>query len=286
MMPLPISYQTALRPGHRFLLAALLVSAIATPAQARFKLEDLWGNGQSTPARRGNHQPPDLAAYPLAQGFRACPQHFPHGDLALPFVPHAKKLCFGGFGVLYDPVRKAPVAAVERLEADRVLAARMRQRSEDFFEEPRLPARERASLRDFQGTGWDRGHMAPAGDMPDQASLRESFSLANMVPQNPEHNRKSWSKIESDVRKYVSRTRHTVFVYTGPLYTSQPRSIGRGVAVPDVIWKVVFDASEGRAWAIWAPNSSEPLINPRIGYDEFLRRGGPDVLRGSGVTAR
>src|SRR5699024_839614 len=65
---------------------------------------------------------------------------------------------------------------------------------------------------DYQGSGFDRGHMAPAGDMHNQESMAQSFSLANIVPQNAQHNRGAWSKIEADTRKYVSRAQGDVYI--------------------------------------------------------------------------
>lgn len=67
---------------------------------------------------------------------------------------------------------------------------------------------------------FDRGHMAPAGDMPTAQAMAQSFSLANMVPQAPENNRGLWAKaFECSTRRYVKRTGSTVYVFTGPVYS-------------------------------------------------------------------
>jgi len=88
-------------------------------------------------------------------------------------------------------------------------------RGDHFYVEARLPKSERTSLEDYRGSGFDRGHMAPAADMGTNEAMAQSFSLANIVPQAPINNRKTWAKIEKDTRKYVMRATGDVYVITG-----------------------------------------------------------------------
>ena len=60
-------------------------------------------------------------------------------------------------------------------------------------------------MRDYVGSGFDRGHNSPAGDQEDPESMAQSFSLANMMPQAPQNNRIAWASIEKGTRKYVLR---------------------------------------------------------------------------------
>lgn len=75
-------------------------------------------------------------------------------------------LCYEAFAVLHSGVSRTPLYAAERLTRDSVAAARRVDRVDAFHDEDALPAVDRARLEDYVRSGYDRGHMAPAGDMP------------------------------------------------------------------------------------------------------------------------
>ncbi|MBS1190874.1 MAG: endonuclease [Rhodocyclaceae bacterium] len=224
-----------------------------------------------------------FALVPLAgaqAAFEACADYFPQGQppaLQLPGL-QVRDICFDSFAVLHSGKTKTPVYAVEKLNRERLLAARDEQRTNRFYEEARLPRRERARLEDYKDSGYDRGHMAPAGDMPNPDAMAQSFSLANVVPQVQSHNRKTWNRIERDTRRYAMRAKGDVYVFTGPWFSGPPTLIGSGVWVPEYLWKLVYDPATGRAWVHWSRNSSGQPVLPPIGYDEFVRRTGLRLL--------
>ena len=152
-------------------------------------------------------------------------------------------------------------------------------RTDRFYPEARLPAAERAELDDYHGSGYARGHMAPAGDMYTVEGMAQSFSLANMVPQDMHQNSGPWNKIEQDTRKYIMRARGDVYVFTGPVYAQRSQTIGAGqVAVPAYLFKAVYDASTGRAWVYWLENGPEAQARAPISYQEFVKRTGLQFL--------
>jgi len=130
-------------------------------------------------------------------------------------------------------------------------------RTNDFREDPLLP-HGTVTLDDYRGSGYDRGHLAPAADMGWASNIvSESFFLSNMSPQRPEFNRGIWKDLEHWVREGVER-RGSVFVYSGPVWkmswsdelelesgrTNSLKRIGRhGVVVPEGYFKVLL--SEG-----------------------------------------
>ncbi|NML14445.1 DNA/RNA non-specific endonuclease [Azohydromonas caseinilytica] len=224
-----------------------------------------------------------LGALAQAQGFTQCRGFFPAGTppRLSATVAQPRELCFAAFATLHSGRTKTPVYTVERLTREQLLDARDEQRTQRFFADARLPSAERATLEDYKGSGFDRGHMAPAADMPTPTAMAQSFSLANIVPQAPRNNQRTWAEIEKATRRYVMRAQGPVYVFTGPVFGARPRSIGEGrVWVPAYLYKLVYDASTRRAWAHWVENSDDARAGPPISYQELVRRTGIEFLPG------
>jgi endonuclease G, mitochondrial len=188
-----------------------------------------------------------------------------------------RALCYSSFAVLHSGKSHTPIYVAERLNKEQL--ENKVNRGTQFFADARLPRAERAELEDYKNSGFDRGHMAPAGDMANEEAMAQSFSLANMVPQYPINNRKPWASIEKATRKYVMRAAGDVFVITGPVFDSNPPTIGANkVWVPQHLFKLVYDPSTGRAWAHWLDNSDEARVGKPISYDELVRRTGINFI--------
>ncbi len=151
-------------------------------------------------------------------------------------------LCYRAYAALASGVTKGPLWSAERLTRDGLDGARSLPREGEFHPDIRLPAADRAWLEDYRELGFDRGHMAPSGDMPDAEAQQQSFSLANVVPQASPLNRGVWAAIEAAVRALAER-RGELFVVTGPAYVAaEVKAIGPDqVLVPSAIWKAVYD---------------------------------------------
>lgn len=149
-------------------------------------------------------------------------------------------------------------------------------RTDDFRPDTSIPFGCRAELQDYSGSGFDRGHMAPAADM-DRSNrvMSESFLLSNMAPQvGIGFNRHIWANLEAAVRGWVEQ-RGTLTIITGPVFATEVdrvsyQVIGRNnVAVPTHFYKIIVDArdlSNVEALAFMLPN--ERLSNRQ--YSEFL----------------
>lgn len=103
-----------------------------------------------------------------------------------------------------------------------------------------------ATLSDYKGSGYDRGHLCPAGDMTtNKVAMSESFYMSNMSPQNPSFNRGVWKSLESTVRNWAEDEKE-IFVATGPVFSNNISSIGDGVTVPGSYYKVIFDSTKDK----------------------------------------
>jgi endonuclease G len=187
----------------------------------------------------------------------ACPQHFFNGaepTLTNPkFAPKTRQICYTEFALLHSGLTRTPLWVAEHLTPRRARGARALNRLNNFHADPKLPPTERAELSDYVRSGFDRGHMAPAGDMTTPQGMDESFSLANMVPQNSENNRNLWESIERAVRDYSER--HEVYVVTGPIFQGENLQALKGrVLVPTHIAKAIYDPQSNIVGAYLVPN--------------------------------
>lgn len=121
-----------------------------------------------------------------------------------------------------------------------------------------------ASKTDYYKSGYDRGHLAPAGDMKiSSISMSESFLLSNISPQNPSFNRGGWKKLESQIRSWVL-SEGEMYVVTGPILTDSFESIGsNSVTVPSYFYKIVYSKPHNKMIGIVMPNQK---INNDLKY--------------------
>jgi len=115
------------------------------------------------------------------------------------------------------------------------------KRMNNFHEEEDVPE-PRATLQDYRGSGWSRGHMCPAGDNKwSYNAMYDSFSLVNVCPQNSKLNSGLWNSIEMDCRKWAKRYGE-VYIVCGPVFLNREHeTIGiNKVVVPEAFYKVIL----------------------------------------------
>lgn len=112
-----------------------------------------------------------------------------------------------------------------------------------------------ASLNDYKGTGYDRGHLAPAGDMKDSfKSMSESFLLSNVSPQEPSFNRGGWKRLESLVRSWAEKD-ELYIITAGVLKESLSKIGANGVSVPKYFFKIIYVPSSSKMIGFLMPNA-------------------------------
>lgn len=160
---------------------------------------------------------------------------------------------FTSYVAEYDPRLRNPKYVLEHFTAD-VLRGDGNRSNSNFKEDPSIDSRFRAQLDDFRGSGYDRGHMAPASNHKrSQEAMDDTFVLTNISPQVGQgFNRDYWARFERFVQELAGRC-NDVYVVTGPLFLPQPNGKGgwsmqhpmlggppRMVAVPTHFYKIVL----------------------------------------------
>lgn len=190
---------------------------------------------------------------------------------------NTQALCMDGFAVMYSGVSRTPLWSAEHLDRKRLQQAKQIDREDSFHEESRLPKSMRAKLSDYSGSGYDRGHLAPNGNMANRSQQYDSFSLANIAPQSPRNNRYIWRNIESATR-YLTQQYGEVYTITGVAFTNKKtKQLADRVLVPSHFFKAVYIPASNQAGVYYAPNDESERIEV-ISLDELTSKIGIDVL--------
>ena len=167
-----------------------------------------------------------------------------------------------GYVLEHSSLDKVPLWVCERIKKDHLEGSATRENSR-FKPDPQLRPGRRAELADYRGSGYDRGHQAPAADFKySQDRMNDSFYLSNMAPQvGVGFNRHIWRFLEEDVRK-AAENRGEVFVVTGGMFYDPDEEspdtadgfveyavIGpNAVSVPTHFYKIVTAKNSSGQW--------------------------------------
>lgn len=121
-----------------------------------------------------------------------------------------------------------------RWTAELVTAVSLRDNAErrnPFKIDPDAPVEFRAEPKDYAGSGFDRGHLAPsANHQRTQRGNDETFYLSNMSPQLPEFNRGVWKLLESHIRTMATSGVYSeIYVFSGPLFLPSGQRVSYAV---------------------------------------------------------
>lgn len=151
-----------------------------------------------------------------------------------------------------------------------------------FIEDPKVRTGS-ADWRNYKQSGYDKGHLCPAGDMEfGAAAYNDTFFTSNISPQLHDFNSGVWNRLEQKVRYWAVKY-DGVYVVTGGVLASSLKTIGKEkVSVPDYFYKVLLDNREGdfKMIAFLLPNteSSAPLYRFVVSVDRIEKMTGIDFF--------
>jgi len=162
-----------------------------------------------------------------------------------------------GYVLEHTPLEKIPLWVSEQVTKQQ-LGGDL-PRNNKFAPDPKLKPGRRSELADYKGSGYDRGHMAPAGNQTRDAELKvQTFFLSNMTPQVPALNQQIWRELEDKTRDWVEQFGVTHQITGALFYDPKEESpetadglieynvIGKGhVAVPTHLFKIIIAKDSG-----------------------------------------
>ena len=204
-----------------------------------------------------------LAASSLAQAWdqrapnpvQACQVHSPYGFAQT--ARTAQPICREAYLVAYDAPVKIPAYVAYTLLPQNALGCFPRTNA--FVADASVQGGARPD--DYAGTGYDKGHAAPDGDLSwSQQVEYESFLMTNMYPQHGSLNRGIWKLLETSVRGWAVQTNQSYTIFVGAFYSAGDPTIGNGVVVPHGFYKIVIN-NNTRQIAGWAFPHTKPYVN-------------------------
>ena len=194
---------------------------------------------------------------PTEAQFLECVQAF--DEIGIPYyrseaaLSEVQPVCREGYALSFNLGTRNPDWVIEHLTAADLRGSAARKN--DFRPDPIVGADRGPTSDDYTGSGYDRGHMAPAADAKyDQRVMSETFYMTNMSPQvGIGFNRGQWKYLEEAVRSWIlCAGRETLIVMTGPIYGKSRTYVRSGdnarrILVPEAYYKIVYDPRSRRA---------------------------------------
>jgi len=179
------------------------------------------------------------------------------------------------FTICYDYKMKGAKFVTYKLDGNLVNKNNIKKRN-SFYTEKTLKKKYRSHTKDYTHTGYDRGHLANDASFDhSEKSMRKTYTMANIIPQSPMVNRKTWIKVEK-LERQIAVKMGTVNVINGVLYNSNPKRIGKNqIAVPEAFWKMIYNDQQNYKKCFYYKNElninnkADKLKNHQVSCDEL-----------------
>ncbi len=201
--------------------------------------------------------------------------------MSIPSSQTNEQVEYTGFTVHFNKDTHLPNCVVYELTGEETRGKLPRVNN---FEED-LHVRGCARPWDYTRSGYDRGHMAPAGDMKwDENAMTSSFMMTNVCPQKKSLNEGGWNTLEETLREWARRD-SALIIAAGPIVGDNPEYIGKGgmkIPVPERYFKVVLSpySTPIRAIGFIFENKAcnKPLRTYAVSVDEVESETGIDFF--------
>jgi endonuclease G len=151
-----------------------------------------------------------------------------------------------------------------------------------FIEDPKVKTGS-ADWRNYKKSGYDKGHLCPAGDMEFSINgYNDTFFTSNISPQIHDFNNGVWNRLEQKVRYWAVKY-DGIYVVTGGVLQDSLKTIGKeSVSVPKYFYKVLLDNSGGEfkiiAFLVANEDSNKPLYDFVVSVDRIEKLSGIDFF--------
>ena len=206
----------------------------------------------------------------------------PETFAGLPAGAKVQVLANPGFIVGYSEAHRQAAWVAYRAEAPK---GRHKYRRLDRFEtDPRVI--NPVTYWDYRGSGYTRGHLAPAyliARLYGRAAQTATHLMSNISPQKARLNEMVWQRLEEAESDVVAPGAVELWVVTGPVFDQRRALKKSGIALPDAFYRIWLDVRDGEPWALAfiVPQDvcgTEPLSTYLASVDEIERRTGLDFF--------
>lgn len=185
-----------------------------------------------------------------------------------------------GYRASYNADNRQPNYVTWTLTPQRLQGDAKRRSS--FYEDPELDDEAKSLLSDYSRSGYDRGHLCPAGDNKwSLTAMIESFLLSNICPQKHTLNSGDWRVLEEACRTWAAEQGDTLHIVAGPLFDREKSGwLKKRVRIPNAFFKTIVNLRHGKekgiAFIFRNTTNDQPLRKAACTIDEVERLTGYD----------